>query len=555
MKKTARSSVLASTAIANTAFDTTATPTHWRYFLYARKSSEPDDRQALSIESQKKELLERFGHLQILEILEESRTAKEPGRPHFERLMKRLENGEADGIIAWHPDRLSRNSVDAGRIIYDLDRGKLKDLKFAQYNFENTPEGKWMLAVILSQSKYFVDKLSKDVKRGLRAKLEMGWRPGVAPIGYLNNLADHKGLRTLVPDPERFALVRQMWDLMLTGAYSPSRILEVASAEWGLRTVERHKIGGSPLSYSGIYRLFTNRFYYGVFEYGGQLHQGRQQPMISEEEFWKVQELLGRKGRPRPKTKRTFAYTGLMRCAECGCMVTAEEKVKRNRTNDGVRTYVYYHCTKKKRAVRCAQPCLENRVLEEQISRVLQTVDVPEEFLQWARHYIKELRQAEESENGVKRENLQRAYSSTGKQLDELLGVRLRGLIDDNEFERKRLMLLREQAALKTQLDDPAAQTKLALERVERTCEFATNLKIRFETGTIEEKRIILENVGSNLLLRDKILRFEPIAPFHHFQRAGEKSNWRGIVKDVRTFCLEAREEFSVPSIATVPES
>jgi DNA invertase Pin-like site-specific DNA recombinase len=211
----------------------------WRYFVYVRKSSEPDDRQALSIESQKKELLSRFEALSIVEIIEESRTAKAPGRPKFEAMMKRLEKGEADGLIAWHPDRLSRNSVDAGRLIYDLDLGKIKDLKFAGYNFENNPEGKWMLSVILSQSKYFVDKLPIDVHRGLKTKLEMGWRPGVAPIGYLNNLAAPKGLRTIIPDPERFALIRQMWDLMLTGAYSPPCIPELATRGWGLRTVDQ----------------------------------------------------------------------------------------------------------------------------------------------------------------------------------------------------------------------------------------------------------------------------------------------------------------------------
>src|SRR4028119_1400172 len=112
-------------------------------------------------------------------------------------MLKRLEKGEAQGIIAWHPDRLARNSVDGGRIIYDLDQGKLLDLKFPQYHFENTPEGKWMLSIIFGQSKYFVDKLSKDVKRGLKEKVERGWRPGVAPIGYLNDRSDTKGNRTI----------------------------------------------------------------------------------------------------------------------------------------------------------------------------------------------------------------------------------------------------------------------------------------------------------------------------------------------------------------------
>jgi site-specific DNA recombinase len=525
-----------------------------RYFLYARKSSEPDDRQALSIESQKKELLSRFGHFTIVEIIEESRTAKEPGRPQFEAMMKRLERGEADGLIAWHPDRLSRNSVDAGRIIYDLDLGKIQDLKFAGYNFENSPEGKWMLSVILSQSKYFVDKLSKDVRRGLKMKLEMGWRPGVAPIGYLNNLADHKGLRTIVPDPERFPLVRRMWDLMLTGAYSPPRIMEIAAKEWGFRTLERRKRGGTPLSKTGTYSLFSNPFYTGVFEYDGQIYQGQHTPMISESEFWKVQALLGRKGRPRPKTRRDFAFTGLMRCGECGCGITAEEKVKFNKTTGQTHKYLYYHCTKKKRYVTCRQPSIENRNLEAQFSQALLHLTVNEDFLEWALQYLEELRENESGASRLQQDGVERAYKGSLRQLDELLSIRLRGLIDDGEFEAKRRSLLQEQMEMKANLDNPAEKVEKVFEQVERTCRFALHLKSRFENGTLQEKRIILENVGSNLRLQDKILYFEPVAPFECFKNVSKKSKWRGIVQDVRTFCRGATNDWIVPANATTAD-
>src|SRR3989475_9278504 len=231
-----------------------------KYFLYCRKSSEDEDRQVLSIDSQRREmerLVSARPEVEIAAAYEESRSAKAPGRPIFEEMLARIEHGQADGIIAWHPDRLARNSIDGGRIIYLLDSKHLKDLKFSTFTFENNPQGKFMLSIIFGYSKYYVDSLSENVRRGYRTKYELGWRPGVAPIGYLNDTV----AKTIVPDPERFPLVRRMWELMITGACGPRRIWEIATKEWGLRTVKRKRVGGAPLSLAAVYRMFTSPFY------------------------------------------------------------------------------------------------------------------------------------------------------------------------------------------------------------------------------------------------------------------------------------------------------
>jgi site-specific DNA recombinase len=189
-----------------------------KYFLYLRKSTDEDDKQILSLEAQEAELKEfalRDG-LNIVSVLTESQTAKCPGRPVFNAMLARIEAGEADGIIAWHPDRLARNSVDGGRIIFLIDTLAIKSLKFPTFWFEATPQGKFMLNIAFGQSKYYVDNLSENVKRGLRQKLRRGELPGRSPLGYINDLRTH----TIIPDPKKFKQVKKIFIDYSTGKYS-----------------------------------------------------------------------------------------------------------------------------------------------------------------------------------------------------------------------------------------------------------------------------------------------------------------------------------------------
>jgi len=142
----------------------------------------------MSLESQFSELKEFAAKekLEIVASLSEAQTAKEPGRKIFAEMLDRICAGEAGGILAWHPDRLARNSIDGGKIIYVLDTGKILDLEFPTFWFDSTPQGKFMLNIAFGQSKYYVDNLSENIKRGHRQKLRKGIWPGFAPLGYLN---------------------------------------------------------------------------------------------------------------------------------------------------------------------------------------------------------------------------------------------------------------------------------------------------------------------------------------------------------------------------------
>jgi len=543
-----------------------------RYIRYRRKSSEREERQVLSNKSQKIELDKKFSNLEIVNDFEESKSAFHPDiRPDFSTMIEILKNGEADGIIAWHPDRLSRNEIDAATITYMVRTGVIKDLKFGSYYFDNSPEGIMMIQNALSHSQYSSSKLSVDTKRGLRTKAEIGWYSGVAKFGYLNNKSKDKGEKDIYPDPDRFKIARRMWDLMLTGLYSPPQILKIANEDWGVRTVKRRRSGGNPLSRSFIYNFFTDPFYYGEFKWLDKdeirvWHKGKHEPMITKEEYDRVQILLGRKGRPRPQTHQ-FAYTGLMRCGGCGAAVTADEKwqiicssckfkfssnnkdscpncntIIEEMKNPKILHYIYYKCTKRKDP-NCTQRSVEVNELEKQVDDYVLKIGIPERFKEWGLKRLNEDNDREIEGRTVTYKSLQKAHNEAQAGLDELTKMRYRQLIDDEQFQRQQKELKKEVRDLKDKLNDTEHRAERWFDTTERTFNFARNARYWFEHGTQEDKRIILDGLGSNILLKDKEVKIELEKPLLKIEKGLAEMQKKGLFEPRKEIDLSANKD------------
>ena len=232
-----------------------------KYFIYCRKSSESEDRQVRSIESQSLELQELAVKLNVSveAILTESQSAKQPGRPIFNNMMKRLYKGEALGVICWKLDRLARNPVDGGSIIWGIKHHGIKVITPTQ-TFAREDENTILMYIEFGVAQKYLDDLSRNVKRGLKTRVQNGWHPSLPRIGYLNQRDLRTGKSVIVKDPDRFSLIRQIWDLMLTGLYTPSKILNVANNRLGIRTRQTRRMGGKPLARSAICRTKFSSF-------------------------------------------------------------------------------------------------------------------------------------------------------------------------------------------------------------------------------------------------------------------------------------------------------
>lgn len=472
-----------------------------RYLIYARKSSESEDRQIQSIDDQVSRLKEFAANhnLTIDRILTESKSAKAPNtRPKFREMLELIETGEIDGLLCWQINRLSRNPVDSANIQWLLQQNKLKSIQTMEKEYLPS-DNALLFSVESGIANQFIIDLRKNTLRGLQSKLEKGWIPCLAPTGYLND----KENKTIIKDPERFGLVRKMWDLMLTGLYTPPKIRNIVNKEWGFKTKKAKRTGGKELSNSSFYRVFTNVFYAGVIEYAGIQYQGKHETMITLEEFDRVQALLGRKGKPRPK-KHSFAFTGLIRCSECGCLYTAIKKQKFIKSTKTLKEYTYYFCTRKRKDINCSQrTAIKEDALEAMIQQEIERYTILPEFKEWA---LKILNRAndQEIENRKKiRETQYQALNSTEKQLDNLTKMRYRELITDEEYIKERSTLNNQITELKSKVKANEDTAEKWLELTEKTFIFATNAREAFINGNLETKKAILMALGKNPIIKD----------------------------------------------------
>ena len=347
-----------------------------KYCLYARKSTEDDERQALSIDSQIKEMLEiaeRQG-MEIIEIKKESHSAKQSGtRPILNQMIEGIRQGIYQGIFTWAPDRLSRNAGDLGILVDLIDDGHLKEIRTHGQNFTNSPNDKFLLMILCSQAKLENDCKSENVKRGLRAKCSMGWRPGRPPLGYLHDKYADKGKRKVLLDPKRSPIIKQMFEKVAYNQWSGRKILR-----WMIEKDNFKTRNNKRMTLSMVYRMLNETFYYGEFEYprrSDKWYKGGHEPIITKTLFLKTREQLEQNNVERHECKE-FAFTKLMKCGLCGSGISADEKFKKL-SDDSVKRYVYYGCTRS-RDLNCKCGYIREEELIKQLSELLNKVDIDE---------------------------------------------------------------------------------------------------------------------------------------------------------------------------------
>lgn len=455
-----------------------------KLILYARKSSESEDRQVQSIDDQVRILEELATRNQwlIVERISESKSAKSPDeRDGFNHMLKQIEKGRAEGVLCWSLNRLTRNPVDSGKLQWMLQQKVLKAIYTPDKNY--LPEDNVLLfKVETGVSEQFILDLVKVTQRGVQSKVEKGWYPGLAPEGYLN----HE--REIIRDPSRFELVQWAFQRMGTGLISMRELVdEVNTRGYQTRTTKRR--AGTLMTDTSLGRILRNPFYAGWFMWGKELHEGNHEAMVAWDTFVDVQKALDAKGRPKER-KHEFVFKGNFTCGVCGRTITAEKQ----------KGHVYYRCANQRK---CKQGSIREEKVQEAIGGVVESLTYPENYLIEIKRIVGEWYEQDAGFSLGIVEAQNRQLEELHKRLNVILGLLTKGILDEEDFTREHRDIKQKLSGLKIEQHKTIQSLERARETTIRTCEIARDAHRIINHGGSEEKRALLAEIEMVLVLKD----------------------------------------------------
>jgi site-specific DNA recombinase len=507
-----------------------------RYRLYARKSTDTEDKQVQSLDDQIKYMMEiakREGLHIVGEPIEEKMSAKRPNvRPKFAAMLEEIDSGKIDGIVCWKLDRLSRNPTDSGRIQQLLQDEKLQHIQTTEKSY--FPEDNAIVfSVEAGMSNQYIRELATNTKRGMRSKAEKGDKPGVPPIGYLND----RLAKVIIADPDNFKLVRILWDKMLTGTYSMAQLVDIAEFDLNIRRPVRGRTGGNAIAYSSLCAMFKNPFYKGKLMFNGQEFNGNQPAMVTEEEFERVQQIIDPTHTARPKSEiYDFQLRNLFKCGECGFAITAEQKFKTIKSTGERRAYIYYHCTGRNKKANCSQRHLHvpEDELMRQIKEKLSKFTIKPEFYKLAIEALAEREDEVVAKDQTKTLARDKAIEKKKQAVVNLRRMRYGGEADDDAWYFAEMKTLEDElAALQNGRNKAEHKARDWRAVADETFTFAHYAKEDFDSDDLEKKRTVVVKLGEKLEILDRAIQFKPNKYFIPLEKMND--NEKQALETVRT--------------------
>ncbi len=242
------------------------------------------------------------------------------------------------GVLCWKLDRLARNVMDGATMVHLLTEteqiSKIVTHEKTFYPAENT----LLLNIEFGMATQYCRELRNSVERGMNGKIDKGWYPSLAPIGYLNEVHALKGEKRILPHPDYFGIIKHLWETLLKQEYTLMELYRYME-----KNMPIHR-KGKLIAFSSFHRIFKSQFYCGLFSWRGELHVGAHKPMITQSQFERAREILTKEKKGIRQRDLIFDFKGLFKCGHCGAFITAEEHDKLVKTTGKRKKYRYYRC-------------------------------------------------------------------------------------------------------------------------------------------------------------------------------------------------------------------
>lgn len=513
-----------------------------KIFIYARRSQDAEDRQVASIDSQIRtriKIAEERG-FEVVDIIEESRSAKRPGRAGFDEMMQRIESGEADGIVCWKLHRLSRNAIDGGKLVDWVTQQRIKLIVTDDGDFKPGDNVIVMMVYFAQAIQYSLD-VGTDIRSGTIRKAERGFYPSPQlPIGYRHHPEKAKrcrGHQEIINDPNAFKKIQHLWRMLINQKPSVTQLHEEAIR---LQITTR---GGNIISYARLTEILKDPFYYGVFfwynDEGEKIpYQGKHNPMITIKEFQHAQQILNRKNQPRKKRTHKFWYSNLFVCGQCKRSVCGElkQQIRCNSCSfkfSALHTSIctkcsadhtlvrernlmektYYRCSKIR--VKCSSKYAEEGAFETEILKQLSNISVSSETASWIRKALLEYEKQSTPDSKQIIGSLRKTITEYTDKIDRIEDKWFDDKIDEHTYRRRTRDLREKIIQAQTSISELEKGLDSALDRFDQALAVLMQLPEKVKElkneGNYESLKSLLSRIGSNHYLIDK----KPVISIH----------------------------------------
>jgi DNA invertase Pin-like site-specific DNA recombinase len=466
-----------------------------KYFVYCRKSSEGNEKQALSLQAQERELKEYAvnNNLKIVRIFNEAKSAKTPNkREQFNIMLDRIQSGDADAILCWHTNRLSRNAQESGVIMQLLNDGIILEIRTPQKTIDSANANDILLGVEFGSNSQFSKDLSLNTKRGIREKIILGQWPSLAPAFYINYGRDNKN-KNIQPDPANAKFYPLIVKEIIKNRLNVLRVVDLLKS-WGVKNKSGKYFGKSTL-----HRILRDPIYYGLLKYADYPEKtGGWEPLIDKNTWLKLQEVLNDHEKPI-KTKWNYPYSRLIKCSRCGLTITPYTKVKKSG-----KAYTYYSCTK--RNGNCGNVPITESELEDLIIPFVQKIRFSDEQIQKLKKKTLQYLEDEYKFEIRKKDEITTKLNDCSEQQDRLLTMRIDGEITKEEFKIKKDKIKDDIEKLEELNRDLNFNRENIRRELELFFEELKSFETTFTNGLSEDKRRVVFKLTESITLNDKKL-------------------------------------------------